>query len=61
VGWIWGGTFLMAIGGVFAVSDRRYRLASRKRKAQKKTAGQAVTGQSVADQTTAPAQSMERE
>jgi hypothetical protein len=51
----------MAMGGIFAVSDRRYRLASRKRKAQKKTAGQTVTGQSATDQTTAPVQSMERE
>ncbi len=61
VGWIWGGTFLMAIGGIFAVSDRRYRLASRKRKAQKKIAGQTVAGQSAADPATAPVQSMERE
>jgi cytochrome c-type biogenesis protein CcmF len=29
VDWIWGGCFLMAIGGVLAVSDRRYRLARR--------------------------------
>ena len=28
VDWIWGGAFLMAIGGVLAVSDRRYRLGS---------------------------------
>jgi cytochrome c-type biogenesis protein CcmF len=27
VDWIWGGAFLMALGGVLAVSDRRYRLA----------------------------------
>jgi cytochrome c-type biogenesis protein CcmF len=27
VDWIWGGCFLMAIGGVIAVTDRRYRLA----------------------------------
>ncbi len=26
VDWIWGGCLLMALGGVFAVSDRRYRL-----------------------------------
>ena len=26
VDWIWGGCFLMAIGGMLAVSDRRYRL-----------------------------------
>jgi len=27
VDWIWGGAFLMALGGIFAVSDKRYRLA----------------------------------
>jgi cytochrome c-type biogenesis protein CcmF len=27
VDWIWGGAFLMAIGGLLAVSDRRYRMA----------------------------------
>ena len=27
VDWIWGGAFLMALGGILAVSDRRYRLA----------------------------------
>ncbi|MBU3988254.1 MAG: c-type cytochrome biogenesis protein CcmF, partial [Gammaproteobacteria bacterium] len=26
VGWIWGGCLLMALGGIFAASDRRYRL-----------------------------------
>jgi cytochrome c-type biogenesis protein CcmF len=30
VDWIWGGCFIMALGGVLAVSDRRYRLAWRK-------------------------------
>jgi len=29
IDWIWGGCLLMAIGGLFAVSDRRYRLAAR--------------------------------
>ena len=29
IDWIWGGCLLMAIGGMFAVSDRRYRLAAR--------------------------------
>jgi cytochrome c-type biogenesis protein CcmF len=29
IDWIWGGGFLMAIGGVVAVSDRRYRLGRR--------------------------------
>jgi cytochrome c-type biogenesis protein CcmF len=56
VDWIWGGTLLMMIGGIFAVSDRRYRLAFRKRKAQNATAKQgAVSGQ------LAPAQSTKRE
>ena len=32
VNWIWGGAFLMAMGGLLAVSDRRYRLAQRARK-----------------------------
>ncbi len=29
VDWIWGGAFLMAMGGLLAVTDRRYRLARR--------------------------------
>ena len=29
VDWIWGGAFLMALGGVIALTDRRYRLARR--------------------------------
>ncbi len=36
VDWIWGGAFLMALGGLLAVSDRRYRLApAARRKAGK--------------------------
>jgi len=31
VDWIWGGAVLMALGGLLAVSDRRYRLAQRTR------------------------------
>ena len=27
IDWIWGGAFLMALGGVLAISDRRYRMA----------------------------------
>ena len=34
VDWIWGGALLMAIGGLLAVSDRRYRLARRARKVE---------------------------
>ena len=29
IDWIWGGCFIMALGGVIALSDRRYRPASR--------------------------------
>ena len=29
IDWIWGGCFLMALGGFLAISDRRYRLGSR--------------------------------
>ena len=31
IGWIWGGSLIMALGGFLAASDRRYRMASRKR------------------------------
>ncbi len=34
VRWIWLGALLMAMGGLLAVSDRRYRLAVRRQKAQ---------------------------
>ncbi|HTS55697.1 MAG TPA: heme lyase CcmF/NrfE family subunit [Burkholderiales bacterium] len=33
VDWIWGGAFLMALGGVIAVTDRRYRLARQEERA----------------------------
>jgi cytochrome c-type biogenesis protein CcmF len=26
VDWIWGGAFIMALGGFLAIADRRYRL-----------------------------------
>ncbi len=29
VGWIWGGCLLMALGGLFAATDRRYRVGAR--------------------------------
>jgi cytochrome c-type biogenesis protein CcmF len=38
VDWIWGGGFLMALGGIIAVSDKRYRLA-RKAAAEPAPAG----------------------
>jgi cytochrome c-type biogenesis protein CcmF len=33
IDWIWGGCLVMALGGVLAVSDRRYRLAWRRKEA----------------------------
>jgi cytochrome c-type biogenesis protein CcmF len=32
VDWIWGGCVLMGLGGFLAISDKRYRIASRKKK-----------------------------
>jgi cytochrome c-type biogenesis protein CcmF len=32
VDWIWGGAFLMALGGILAISDKRYRLARKARR-----------------------------
>jgi cytochrome c-type biogenesis protein CcmF len=29
VSWIWGGCLLMALGGLLAASDRRYRIGAR--------------------------------
>ncbi|MDH3325603.1 MAG: heme lyase CcmF/NrfE family subunit [Gammaproteobacteria bacterium] len=34
VDWIWGGCFLMGIGGILAISDKRYRITSRKKNKQ---------------------------
>jgi cytochrome c-type biogenesis protein CcmF len=33
VDWIWGGCLIMALGGLFALADRRYRVAQRRREA----------------------------
>ena len=30
VDWIWGGCLMMALGGLVALSDRRYRLLARR-------------------------------
>ncbi|MEO5660019.1 MAG: heme lyase CcmF/NrfE family subunit [Polaromonas sp.] len=38
IGWIWGGCLIIAFGGFLAASDRRYRVASRKRKAAEQEA-----------------------
>jgi cytochrome c-type biogenesis protein CcmF len=51
VDWIWGGAFIMALGGIFAVSDRRYRLAFRKRKVPQSSADQqAATGKLTSEE-----------
>ena len=42
VDWIWGGAFLMAIGGVVAVTDRRYRLARREQGDAQRAGGAAA-------------------
>ena len=34
ISWIWGGCLIIAFGGFLAASDRRYRVASRKRQAE---------------------------
>jgi cytochrome c-type biogenesis protein CcmF len=39
VTWIWGGCVLMALGGVLAASDRRYRTARREQEARSGVSG----------------------
>ncbi|MCW5663707.1 MAG: heme lyase CcmF/NrfE family subunit [Piscinibacter sp.] len=41
VNWIWGGCVLMAVGGLLAVADRRYRVTSRQPQNEGGTAGAA--------------------
>jgi cytochrome c-type biogenesis protein CcmF len=43
VDWIWGGAFLMALGGVISVSDRRYRVRSQESGVRSQVSG--VRGQ----------------
>jgi len=31
IDWVWGGCFLMALGGFLAMADRRYRLAVKRK------------------------------
>ena len=38
IDWIWGGCLIMALGGLLAASDRRYRYAQRERKLAEATA-----------------------
>jgi len=42
VDWIWGGAFVMALGGILAISDKRYRL-SRKAEREASSAAGVVT------------------
>jgi len=45
VDWIWAGAFLMAMGGLLAISDKRYRMLSRKRREEEAESGdEAATG-----------------
>jgi cytochrome c-type biogenesis protein CcmF len=44
VAWIWGGALLMALGGLLALADRRYRLAKRMQKAEAKAGGAVTQG-----------------
>ena len=39
VTWIWGGCVFMALGGLLAASDRRYRTAKREQEAPTRTVG----------------------
>jgi cytochrome c-type biogenesis protein CcmF len=41
IDWIWGGAFLMALGGFLAVADRRYRFAARRKLASSAAAADA--------------------
>jgi cytochrome c-type biogenesis protein CcmF len=43
VDWIWGGALLMALGGICAVSDRRYRLRVQAAETARVTAMQGAT------------------
>jgi cytochrome c-type biogenesis protein CcmF len=43
VNWIWGGALLMAIGGGFAVTDRRYALAAKHAKIETKVSENPAT------------------
>jgi cytochrome c-type biogenesis protein CcmF len=42
VDWIWGGAFLMALGGILAITDRRYRLARSAERQVSAAAGAAI-------------------
>jgi cytochrome c-type biogenesis protein CcmF len=47
IDWIWGGCLIMALGGILAMSDRRYRVAGRREESPAQAAPQSA-GQEVA-------------
>ncbi len=48
VGWIWGGALMMALGGLVALADRRYRAKARRELTVSAGAGQAPQGTAAA-------------
>jgi cytochrome c-type biogenesis protein CcmF len=52
VGWIWGGCLLMALGGLLAIADRRYRVAGRR--ARQEEAKEATAAGELVPQTERP-------
>jgi cytochrome c-type biogenesis protein CcmF len=50
VDWIWGGCVIMALGGLLAISDRRYRLASRKVREGAKAGDAAASSKLVSEE-----------
>jgi cytochrome c-type biogenesis protein CcmF len=52
VGWIWGGCLLMALGGLLAIADRRYRVAGRR--ARQEEAKEAAAAGELVPQTERP-------
>jgi cytochrome c-type biogenesis protein CcmF len=48
VDWIWGGAAIMALGGLLAVSDRRYRAEARERRRVARQADEAAASPALA-------------
>jgi cytochrome c-type biogenesis protein CcmF len=48
VDWIWGGAAIMALGGLLAVSDRRYRVEARERRRVARQADEAAASPALA-------------
>ncbi|TDF39513.1 heme lyase CcmF/NrfE family subunit [Alteromonadaceae bacterium M269] len=46
VRWIWAGAFLMAIGGMLSIADKRYRMAKRAKEASQPFGGKQIVGMS---------------